>query len=100
MDTRVEILRTISGTDSHGQPNTARELVAIRWAKVEPQSGAERFTSATEIGEVVYRVTLRRDSVTATLGHGDALQFGDTVLDIDAPIKSKDRRAVVVVGRG
>lgn len=99
-DTRVEIHKPAPGVDDNGQPLTSLVLVATRRAKVEPVSAREYFEADTERGEVSYRVTFLRDSVTAAITHGYTLKFDSVTLDIDSPIKPKGRRSVEVVGRG
>ena len=83
LDQRVTIRRQFRIPDGGGgYEESWTDLAPPRWAKVKPLSGRERDVANQTESPRNYRVTMRRDSVTATITEADILVWRERDMNI------------------
>ena len=82
LDERVTIRRSVKTPDGYGGNTETWVDVATRWAKVLPLSGRERDMAEQTESPRNYRITLRRDSVTAAINEANIMVWRGSQMNI------------------
>lgn len=82
LDQRIAIRRLTQSERPDGGFDPSWATLAERWAKVAPLSGRERDMAQQTEAPRDYRVTLRRDSVTASITEADVLRWRGVDMNI------------------
>lgn len=97
LDERVTIRRQVRTPDGGGGYQESWTDLATRWAKVGPLSGRERDVANQTESPRNYRVTLRRDGVTATITEADILVWRGRDMNIRFIADGGPRRLYLVL---
>jgi len=79
---RVMLQTAAETKDAHGQVIVEWKFLAMRWARVTPLSGRERFVTAQELSEITHQITFRYDKLVGQMTPKSRIVLEDRVFDV------------------
>lgn len=79
LNRKVEILTFVWNRDSYGGQEGKWVTTDIKWAKIEPVSGTEYYTSQQVSAETIVKITLRFTTSVTVLNR---IRYGTSVYEI------------------
>lgn len=90
----IKVLRAIRERDEFGGEDITWWVVKEKWAKIEPISGTEVFTSSQITAETAVKITTRYDKDITVL---DRIGYEDKVYEIIGVIDSKTSHRTTII---